>query len=283
MNKHSMTTRFKVKHDIEYEEQNIQFLTTDSCTESKTIHDLVKFPLNFPKKRYIMVFDTETTGLIPHRTKDEMPPYKLEFPIEKLNSEYPYITQLSFLVYDMENGRIVQMFNSYINIPNEVPISETVTQLTGITRDDCYCGMSIVDALNQFYIAWLNCDEIVAHNLYFDRNMISIECRRNHEKLPKYHHMTMMFYKNHAQSTCSMFLGKATLKLKKFPKLCELYELLFNEKIEDYGIPLHNSLVDTLVCLRCVLQLYTLLNGTPYISTHDFQNMIRCLFEGGAP
>ena len=61
-----------------------------------------------------VILDTETTGLIPNRKKDEMPPYKLEFPIERLNTEYPFITQLSFLVYDLQTCRIIQKFNSYI-------------------------------------------------------------------------------------------------------------------------------------------------------------------------
>ena len=228
-----------------------------------SIQDLVTDPLPLPTKRFIMVFDTETTGLIPYRKKDEMPPYKLEFPIERLNKEYPYVTQLSFLVYDLQSCRIIQKFNSYIKIPDDIIIPDIVSQITGITREQCNQGMSIIDALTQFYIAWRNCDEIVAHNLWFDRTMINIEIRRNFMQLPKYSSMTSMFhiYGNQVTTTCSMLMGKSALNLTKYPKLSELYEHLFKEKIETYNIPLHNSLVDTLVCLKCVLELHQSYNS----------------------
>ena len=43
--------------------------------------------------------------------------------------------------------------------------------------------------------------------------------------------------------------GKGGKKYFKYPKLCELYKILF--KREPNGM--HNSLVDILLCLRCYM------------------------------
>ena len=39
---------------------------------------------------------------------------------------------------------------------------------------------------------------------------------------------------------------------KKYPKLSELYENLFNK----VPVDLHNSLIDTIVCLRCFMKMW---------------------------
>ena len=43
--------------------------------------------------------------------------------------------------------------------------------------------------------------------------------------------------------------GKDGKKYMKYPKLCELYKIIFKE--EPNGM--HNSLVDILLCLRCFM------------------------------
>ena len=230
---------------------------------------------NVLEKRYIMIFDTETTGLLPKK-QTEYKPYKLEFPLEILNREYPYITQLSYIIYDLKELKIKKSFNTYIKIPEEVELSEIVKRITGITREKCDSGMDIVDALNLFHDDWLKVDVIVAHNMYFDRNMINIECRRNVEKLPRYIGMTKMFYmyNNHVDVHCTMLNGMRYCSLKKFPRLAELYELLFEEDFEDYDVPLHNSLVDTIVCLRC----YLAMSHEIHLSRKEFKKIIHDLF-----
>jgi len=203
--------------------------------------------------RYVMVIDTETTGLLPN----DIP--QLGLLTDEELKKYPYITQLSFIVYDNVEKDISSYYNTYIQIPESVEISEEVAKITGITRVKCNNGISIVAALNYLYDAYTKCDVIVAHNMWFDSRMIRIECRRHYKKLPYIKMTKIMFYnseKNHVNIHCTMFEGTKFCALKQWPRLANLYKLLFKEDVESYGIPLHNSLVDVLVCLRCYLKVY---------------------------
>lgn len=54
--------------------------------------------------KMVMVFDVETTGLLNmNKTIDD----------SKL-MEYPYVLQLSYLIYDLSNHSIVKTFNEYV-------------------------------------------------------------------------------------------------------------------------------------------------------------------------
>jgi DNA polymerase III alpha subunit (gram-positive type) len=188
--------------------------------------------------RFTIILDTETTGLIPKN----MPQLGL-ITEEELNSQYPYITQISYIIYDNQEQKISDYYNQYIRIPQHIEICEKVTELTGITREKCDSGINIVTALNHLFDAYRNCGMIVAHNMWFDSRMIRIECRRHYKKLP-YFKMAKMFYnseRNHVNIYCTMLKGMSHCSLNRWPKLVNLYKLLFAEDIEKYGIPLHNS------------------------------------------
>jgi DNA polymerase III epsilon subunit-like protein len=215
-------------------------------TREKTLYKLRK-----ENPRFVLLFDTETTGLIPNNLP------QLGQMTDELLKTYPYITQLSVIVYDLYEKMIVSYYNTYINIPQDVEISQEITQLTGVTREKCNAGVNIIKALNMFYDIYKKCDILVAHNMMFDSQMIRIECRRHYTKIP-YIKMTKMFYNaemNNVHVYCTMLEGKKYCSLNKRPRLQELYELLFEEDFETYEVPLHNSLVDTLVCLRCYLKI----------------------------
>jgi DNA polymerase III epsilon subunit-like protein len=219
--------------------------------------------------RYTMILDTETTGLLPK----DMPQLSLVSD-EELRTSYPYITQISFIVYDNYDKTIAEYYNKYIKIPEYVEISDKVTEITGITREKCDSGISIVKALNHLYNTYMKCGRIVAHNMWYDSRIVRTECRRHFRKLPS--HMSKMFYKcdnNHVNILCTMQDGRRLCALKQWPKLINLYKILFNEDVEKYGIPLHNSLVDVLVCLRCYMKLYLQHD----IDNSEFEKYIRVL------
>jgi len=202
--------------------------------------------------RYSLIYDTETTGILPR----ELP--ALGRMTEDDLRTYPYITQLSFVIYDLLEKKISMSFNTYIQIPEDVTISQEVFAITGITSEMCAMGMNMVNALNIFYDAYLKCDVVVAHNLSFDSRMIRIECRRHWKELRYYVKMTRMFHyseKNRANMYCTMMKSMSLCNLTKWPRLAELYSLLFHENIGD-SLPLHNSLADILVCLRCYLKVH---------------------------
>ena len=218
------------------------------------------FSVAVPQMKFkFLVFDVETTGLLP---KGKKPPVPI--------SEYPHIIQLSFVIYDWMQKKVVKTYDSYIKLENQV-IPSLVTDITGITNEICEeKGRPICEVLEKFYEAYMFCDGLVAHNIDFDEKMIQIELERNRESLMKtapYCFMTFnsMYEKVHGiEKYCTMkkgtdicdlyFEAKAGKKpRKKWPKLIQLYEKLFPEAEKVEG--LHNSLVDVKACLRCYLKM----------------------------
>jgi DNA polymerase III alpha subunit (gram-positive type) len=220
------------------------------------------FPVNYHSYRKVLVFDVETTGLIPKTNREtKLPPP---------TNECPYIIQLSFVIYNMYDHVIENGYNAYINIPQDVVISPKITDLTDITREICNNGVSIIEALTRFYQAYTDCDCLVAHNLDFDSRMIEIEIERNRNTLLLENPNILKMFENEFKKfgmekfctmmssihTCGILVTNVdkkgnTYTYKKFPKLSETYEHLFSQ------IPrnLHNSMMDTLVCLRCYLKM----------------------------
>lgn len=218
----------------------------------------------------VLVFDVETTGLISKQVFDK-----------------PYIIQLSFIVYVVQNpnceleegeiweahGDIVRTFNQYIRVPSDVVLSQDIIKLTGITNEKCEGGIDIIDALYEFYKEYEQADTIVAHNLAFDSEMIFIEVERNFKALsdtfPLMHFTDLfntLYNKIHKKELyCTMVKGKDVCniwieskfverprKYKKNPKLQELYFKLFG-RIPD---GLHDAFIDTKACLECYLEMY---------------------------
>jgi DNA polymerase III epsilon subunit-like protein len=159
--------------------------------------------------RRILVFDVETTGLIPKstyrpnvkvpaKTSVEALPnsgisshlqdmviesYATEFESRKIPPPIetcPHILQLSYIIYNIGQHKVEETYNAYIRVSTEIEISEKITEITGITRETCNeRGVHIVEALSNFYEALASCDCAVAHNLEFDKEMIQIELKRN--------------------------------------------------------------------------------------------------------
>ena len=134
-------------------------------------------PLLHKKKiRRILVFDVETTGLIPNND----PITKKNQPIENM----PYIIQLSFIVFNLYDYKLERVFNAYIKIKEPEKITKEITDLTGITREKCEnYGILIKDALLEFYNEYIQSDYVIAHNISFDRRMIMFEIERNYVEL----------------------------------------------------------------------------------------------------
>lgn len=206
-----------------------------------------------PNRRRVMIFDVETTGLLP-RDRTGIP-----------LTELPHILQISFVIFDTQYWRVVKSVDFHINVPSTVEISPLITELTGITREKCDSGTTILNALLEFQKEYMLCNMIVAHNIQFDREMIRVEMERNREQILTFD-TNMVFNAEYEKSVnkeiyCTMQMGRNVCKIEsltktgktyfKSPKLIELYEHLFGMSPKD----LHNSLVDTYVCLRCFVKL----------------------------
>ena len=214
--------------------------------------------INAPiRKRMILVFDVETTGLIPKIKRGSTE----KVPIES----YPYIIQFSFALYDLIESNMVMRCDSYIKIPENLEIPENISTLTGVTREICNeQGKCIVDVLAKFYDAYMIAEVIVAHNIDFDEKMIHIELQRNRtailEKAPYCFTIFNSIYEKMkgVERYCTMKSGmeicavkKENKVVKKWPRLNELHQKLFDE----VPIGLHNSMVDVNACLRCYLKM----------------------------
>ena len=111
---------------------------------------------NMLRTRYL-IFDVETTGLLPREKKNGP-----AIPI----TDYPYILQLSFAIYDSVEKSIIQKYDSYVRIPDEVEISSVVQSITGINKEVIQKkGKPIEEVLEKFYEAYVFCHGLVAHNM----------------------------------------------------------------------------------------------------------------------
>ena len=216
-------------------------------------------------KMKIAIFDTETTGL---------PKSKI------INDEslalWPHIVQFSYIIYDTELKKIVKTVDLVIRIPENINISDEVSDIHGITNFISQTSKyKIEDALLEFSNDYLNygMDLIVGHNLSFDINMLKVELMReiNNRNHLYDKRMLSQFLENlndmNPESPespnlyCTMQKTIALCNLKaisrygkeyvKFPKLNELHMKLFNSSPRN----LHNSLNDVLICLRCYYML----------------------------
>lgn len=201
-----------------------------------------------------LVFDTETSGLWPRDTRMDI-------------INYPYIVQLSFVLYDIKQNKIIKSYNSYIKQTVELDYNSTAFKITKITKEMCESGVPITEALIEFQVCYMIAGSIIAHNLEFDKKMIQLEILRNHHILSRQMEGIHVIFNDafndvfNIKTYCSMYMGRDVTNIimngrdgrqwKKNPKLSELYEKLFMKKAEN----LHDSMVDTLLCLQCFVKM----------------------------
>jgi len=196
----------------------------------------------------VLVFDTETTGLPPRTPRGAPTP-----PIEELAATWPYIVQLSGLLFDTKEKKVVDMFDHIIKLPADVALPDESVAIHGISREMCETqGIDIKAALVNFAICLEKAHCVVAHNLDFDKNVLLVELHRNgyvniFNKQLKLEYCTMKYGDKITNLTMiSKISGKP---IRKSPKLVELHEHLFG--VAEKPLNLHNSLIDVLICARC--------------------------------
>lgn len=205
-----------------------------------------------------MILDTETTGICKFKTV-------LNFQLEL----WPYIVQLSYILYDTEKETI-QIKDDIIKIPDNVLISEENASIHGITKQiSSENGVPLFESLLDFAKHYQECDLLVGHNLSFDINMLIAELIRvidNRASAVKY----LVDYSKLLNSLmkpvkdkyfCTMknsidfcnikSVNKKGDEFVKFPSLAELHARLFDTVPKN----LHNSLNDVIVCFRCYYML----------------------------
>lgn len=218
----------------------------------------------------VIVFDTETSGLPSH-------------------TNIPTIVQFSYVKFDLDNKKIEKEVDHVIKQPSGFVIPESSIKIHRITNEMCAAtGVDVLGVLNQFVEDSKDCYRIIGHNITFDMDRVASvynkmthsrhpeETRKVYERKLKYlaNSMVPKMYctMRHTIDFCNIV--KVNVKgrpYKKFPKLVELYEKLFNCKPDG----LHNSLVDVYACLRCYLAVVN--NGEPSEFDVDIVNRMNVL------
>jgi DNA polymerase III epsilon subunit-like protein len=128
-------------------------------------------PIREEPPRLTMIFDTETSGLLP----------KGECSID----QKPYILQLSYVLYDEDKETVVEEYNHYIRLHDmTIEIDKGASEIHKISKEILNTrGIPIEEALTQFYKDYRRSTRIVGHNISFDMQMILIEVERNYHKM----------------------------------------------------------------------------------------------------
>jgi DNA polymerase III epsilon subunit-like protein len=137
-------------------------------------------------KHRILVFDVETTGLLPKGPNAARVTSEGRLEPSVVNPEgidpNPYIIQFSFILYNLQTRSIERKHDFYINPPIDIP--EKITEITGITKEMCVeKGVPLILALDCFYECYTMSNTVIAHNMAFDSAMVKIELERNKEEI----------------------------------------------------------------------------------------------------
>jgi len=186
----------------------------------------------------VLVFDTETTGL-PKDYNGSL--YD--------SDNWPYIVQLSYIVFDCKQNTILHKINQFIKLPKGIKIPESATAIHHVTNEMCETdGIDITVALKDFNTYAKLATRLVAHNISFDKRLIVVESIRNNK--------LSIFTKNPAiYCTMKSTTHKCKIERKfkdgtsyyKYPTLTELHEHLFQTTPKGT----HDAINDVLICLRC--------------------------------
>lgn len=204
----------------------------------------------------ILVVDTETSGLPPKEFFNKVS-------LTSINM-WPYIIQLSYIVYDTHIHDIDNITDNLIKIPKHVNLREESIRINGITNIMCENrGIPIYQALVEFNNVCQNVDIIVGHNLDFDINMLKAEWYRlisqqniNNKITKAYDTFGLIIQNKQKHCTLRENITRCNLisvskkngkTYTKWPTLDELHQHLFQSSVQN----LHNALVDVIVCLRC--------------------------------
>ena len=184
----------------------------------------------------ILFFDTETTGL----------PKNWNAPVEQLDN-WPRLVQIAWQVYN-SNGELLEE-HEYIIKPIGFIIPSEASAVHKITTEKALeTGVDLLTILKVFSSSVKSCGLMVAHNYSYDYNIMGSELLRN----------DLENSLKDKEQICTMKASTEFCKIPgpygyKWPKLEELYKILFNESFNA-----HNALDDIRATARCFWKLSSL-------------------------
>jgi len=187
----------------------------------------------------IIVFDTETTNLIPKGSH-----YTTHF------KDYPNIVSLAFMLCD-EDGKELERYSEIVS-PTGYEISEEATKIHGITTKMAIeKGRPIKEVLKYFILAANKSKKLVGHNIFFDTSIIKASFLRLGFPLDLVNPVL-----DKSKRICTMQKSTKFCNLpgkygNKWPKLEELYKILFNKEMEGA----HDAMTDVKATKECYFEL----------------------------
>jgi DNA polymerase III epsilon subunit-like protein len=241
----------------------------------------------------ICVFDTETTGLPPildgkdWNARNVNDGKLLNFDDlsnpssvwKQVLSSWPSIIQLGYIVYDTEQPKKSKIFNKYIDIPDDVVITESSIEKhhidkEKIRREPAEKKALIGDAVAEFMndIMDPHVVTVVGHNVQFDRKAVIAELLRlSGANVGAETEKQLRFLMDKKNFTCSMdvtapvcniqmavnYKDKKTGEDKVFykvksPRLVESYQYYFGYSPDEDE--LHDALIDVILTLRIFIK-----------------------------
>lgn len=197
-----------------------------------------------------LFIDLETTGLPQQRIENKR---KLFYPykrIEKYDSSR--IVQFSFLLYD-NDGKMLSMHDHIIK-PNGFVVPPESTKFHHITNEQAINeGIELCNVFDEFENILDKSELMIMHNVWFDKSVLLSEAYRMGRNDLVNKIWTI-------DNFCTMRRTKSICKLPsqyydgyKNPKLSELHDFLFREKVNP--AILHNSLNDAKITAKCFFKL----------------------------
>lgn len=166
--------------------------------------------------KYLLFFDTETTGL----------PKNWKAPASDIKN-WPRLIQFAWQLYD-ENGNLIQSNTSIIK-PDNFVIPKEASNVHGITTEKAYVeGVDLQQVLEEFKQKLEKSNLLIAHNMSFDEKILGAEFYRLHNYDPL----------SELKKLCTMQLSTNICKIDgpygyKWPKLEELHYFLFKKGFDN--------------------------------------------------
>ena len=155
------------------------------------------------------IFDTETTGIPKHpNAKDEIQPRVIEFGAVLANEDGEIIEEMSLLIKPVDDKG------------EQIPLEDKITEITGLTDEDLVDAPVFEDVAHDIARFVSKADALIAHNLPFDKTMMTLEIDRTKTKRFPWPEIEICTVQEHADEWGYR------------PKLIELYEHYTGEKLE---------------------------------------------------
>lgn len=193
--------------------------------------------------RFIMILDTETSGLPPRLSNMWQDRWKQKPVQDTASWECCRLVQIAWNLYT-KTGKVVRKRNMVV-YPDGFTIPTAASDIHGFTTERALKeGIPIQTVLEILAEDLLDTEYVVCHNVAFDEKIVSSELIRHKFQ------WVYSLWKNKPKH-CTMLTN--TIPGEKWPKLCNLYERLFgHQPVAD----LHRADEDIRITAEVFFKLY---------------------------